>query len=128
VTEPSDVTGFAPEDLDLMDQQREVEIETWSMAGEPRRTVIWVVVADAVPYVRSVRGEAGRWYREIRTEPHGALHVAGRAIPIRAVPVDDEAGIVACTDALKRKYAGDFSLSAMLRPDVLDTTLRLEPG
>ncbi len=128
MTEPRDVTGFAPEDLELLDREREVEIETWSMAGEPRRTVIWVVVADAVPYVRSVRGERGRWYRDIRTERHGALHVAARAIPIRAVPADDEAGIAACSAALERKYAGDFSLPSMLRPEVLGATLRLEPG
>ena len=36
--------------------------------------------------------------------------------------------IAACSDGLRRKYAGDFSLGPMLVPDILDTTLRLDPA
>lgn len=128
MSESSDLTGFAPQDLQLLERELEVEIETWSMTGEPRRTIVWVVVADAVPYVRSVRGEAGRWYRRIRTEPHGALVVQGRRMPVRAVPADDDVSITSCSRALAAKYEDGQSLRAMLRPDVLATTLRLEPA
>ena len=110
-----------------IDREEEVEIETWSMAGEPRRTIIWVVVDDGRVYVRSVRGERGRWYREIRTEPHAALLVAGERVEVQAVPVDEES-IAACSAALERKYAADPALRSMLRPDVLSTTLRLDPA
>ncbi|HEY3126548.1 MAG TPA: DUF2255 family protein, partial [Candidatus Limnocylindria bacterium] len=42
-----------------------VEIETRSAKGTKHLIPIWIVVVDAVPYVRSVRGPAGRWYREL---------------------------------------------------------------
>ncbi len=33
---------------------------------------IWIVVVDKVPYVRSVRGAKGRWYRELTARNEGA--------------------------------------------------------
>lgn len=118
---------FDTETLDLLAAEPEVDIETWSPTGSAHRATIWVVVADGVPYIRSYVGRNARWYREIRGEPHGALHAANRRIPIRAVPADDPAAVEGYSTAVQSKYAGDPATEAMIRPEVLDTTLRLEP-
>jgi hypothetical protein len=121
--------GFDTDILDLLAREKEVEIETWSPDGRARRTIIWLVVADGAPYVRSLRGDRGRWYRQLRLEPHGAVHVAGRRIPIRAVPADDPTLIEACSRGFEKKYgARRADTVAMLQPNTLPTTLRLEPA
>jgi hypothetical protein len=119
---------FSPEDLELLAQEEEVDIETWSTAGRSRRTTIWIVVVGGIPYVRSVRGTRGRWYRDLRAEPHGAIHAAGRRIAFTAVPADDEASIAACSAGFQEKYARDPAVTSMVRPNTLGTTLRLEPA
>ncbi len=127
MTDPTPTAGLPADLLERIAREEEVDIETWSAAGEPHRTIVWVVVHDAKVYVRSYRGERGRWYREIRTEPHGTLIVAGERVPVQAVPAGDEESIAACSATLERKYADDPALRAMLHPDVLGTTLRLDP-
>jgi hypothetical protein len=119
---------FSSDDLDLLAQEAEVDIETWPAPGRSRRTTIWIVVVGGIPYVRSVRGTRGRWWRDLRAEPHGAVHAAGRRIAFMAVPADDAASIAACTAGLEEKYARDPAVKPMLKPDILATTLRLEPA
>jgi len=122
---------FDPATLDLLRRTDEVRIET--SAGPERRvhrTVIWVVVdyADRV-LVRSVRGSRGRWYQRMLVNPPGALHVAGRRIPVRAQPASDAVRVASCSAALEVKYRRPrASLAAMLRDEVLDTTLELHPA
>jgi hypothetical protein len=120
--------SFDAETLDLFDREEEVDIETTSAGPQRRRTTIWIVVADGVPFIRSVRGERGRWYRELRARPEVALHVAGRRIPVHPVLADDAESIEACSRALSAKYGDGPSTVAMLQPKTLGTTLRLEPG
>ncbi len=115
--------------LELLAAVEEVEIETRPDPAVPwHRVIIWVVVDGGEVFVRSVRGTRGRWYRELRSNPLGALHADGAVIPVRAVPAADAASIKRCGRALARKYAGDPSLDSMLVPDVLETTLRLVPA
>lgn len=116
---------FEKADLARIAAAREIEIETHSSAGEIHRTIIWVVVHDGSVLVRSVRGPRGRWYREALADPAVAVHVDGRRLPATAVLTSDPATVVACTEELRLKYRGR-SLDSMLRPDVLETTLRLE--
>lgn len=123
--------GSATFDANVLEAFRtaeEVDVETWSPDRGLSRTIVWVVVADGVPYIRSYRGPDARWYREIRTEPQAAIHVEGRRVPIRAVLADDPASTSAVSDQLAAKYAGDSAMPDMLRPAVLGTTLRLEPA
>jgi hypothetical protein len=75
---------FDPAVLDLMARRREVTIETGQASGEPRRTVIWVVVVDGDAYIRSVRGARGAWFRELTQQGAAALRVAGRVVPVGA--------------------------------------------
>jgi hypothetical protein len=115
--------------VDAVDVAQLVEIETRRRSGETVRTVIWAVVDGGHLYVRSVRADAGAWYRRVRANPAGVLHVGGAAAAVRAVPVDDPAEVERVSEALRRKYAGHGrSLDNMLLPETLPTTLRLEPA
>jgi hypothetical protein len=121
--------SFAPDTLRLIDEAREVRIETRRDEDAPaHRTTIWVVTVDGAVFVRSVRGGEGRWYREVSSNP--ALHVGGDRIPVRAVPVTDEAKIGAVSEAYREKYGrtSPGSTRAMVQPETLPTTLRLEPA
>ena len=120
--------AFDQDVVRLFADEMEVDIETWSAERAARRTTIWIVVVDGVPLIRSVRGERGRWYRDLIVEPHGAVHAAGRRIPVRAIPVEDQETISACSDAFREKYRGDPAVRTMVRTDVLGTTLRLVPA
>jgi hypothetical protein len=105
----------------------EIQIETSRGEGAPaRRTIIWAVVDDGEVYVRSVRGDSGRWYRDILSDPEAAVLVDGESVPVRAVPTPDDGSIERTSAALRRKYADSPELGSMLRDDVLHTTLRLE--
>lgn len=112
-------------DLGLLDREREVDIETTTPDGSSRRTVIWVVVVDGVPYIRSYRAERGVWYREIVERPQATIVSGERRIPVSAVPATDPASLAACSRGFEEKYAGDPSVPAMNRPEALATTLRL---
>jgi hypothetical protein len=123
--------SFDAETLQLLDETKEVRIETRRDADAPiHRTIIWVVTVDGEVYVRSVRGEKGRWYREVSANPDAALHVGDRRIPVRAVPVTEEPTVGAVSDAYRDKYGrtSPGSTRAMLRPETLPTTLKLEPA
>jgi hypothetical protein len=126
------VTGsFAPDTLRLIDEAREVRIETRRDEDAPaHRTTIWVVTVDGTVFVRSVRGREGRWYREVSENPAAALHVGHDRIAVRAVPVTDEAKIRAVSEAYREKYGrtSPGSTRAMVQPETLPTTLRLEPA
>jgi hypothetical protein len=106
----------------------EVEIETRRAEGASvHRTVIWVVVTDGDVYVRSLRGEDGRWWRELIAMPDAALHIDGEAVPVRAVRADDPDSVERATDGFRRKYADSPYLDSMIRDEIASTTVRLEP-
>jgi hypothetical protein len=120
---------MAPFQADLLRtlaREQEVDIETRRPDGSPRRTTIWVVVDGDQVYAASYAATRGRWYRDLLADPSGALHLAGRRVPIRASGAPEAAPRYA--EALRAKYAGDASLPAMLTEEVLATTLRLERG
>ena len=111
------------------DETKIVDIETLSPKGTKHSVPIWIVVADGVPYVRSVKGPQGRWFRELIARGEGAIVAAGTRTPVKAIHDRSKSAIDATSDALRRKYkSSGASLRSMLREDVLDTTLRLEPS
>jgi hypothetical protein len=122
---------FDDETLRLLDETREVRIETRRDDDSPEhRTIIWVVVVEGEVFVRSVRGAEGRWYREISSNPQGALHVQDDRIPMRAAPAIDETTVDAVSAAFRSKYQQSSlaSTEAMVRPETLPTTLKLSPA
>ena len=120
---------FPPAVLKSFEETKVVDIETRSAKGTKHQIPIWIVVVDGVPYVRSVRGPAGRWYRELLARGDGAVVSGGKRVPVRATKDSSAKAIEAVSDALRKKYArSGQSLQSMLRADVLDTTVRLDPA
>jgi hypothetical protein len=122
---------FDAETLRLLEETKEVRIETRRDGDSPEhRTIIWVVVVEGEVFVRSVRGRRGRWYREISSNPEGALHVEDDLIPVRAASVTEGATVDAISAAFRSKYqqSSPASTEAMLRPETLPTTLKLSPA
>jgi len=118
---------FPKPQLESIDAAREVDIETRADNGRVYRTVIWIMVEDDVVYVRSVRGEAGRWYQRATADSNVKIVVGSVEIDAVARLAADERSIETASAGLRRKYAPGPSLDSMLKPDVLPTTLRLEP-
>ena len=109
-------------------QAEEIDIETRRDPGAPiHRTTIWPVVDEGEVYVRSLNGEAGRWYAEALANPEVVLHVDGEELRARAVPAADEQSVGRATSGFQRKYADSPYLESMVREDILATTLRLDP-
>jgi hypothetical protein len=89
--------------------------------------VIWVVVADDEVFVRSFRGTKGRWYRDLAEGGPATVEVDGRALAVQAVPANDDAAIKRTSAAFLAKYQPSSYAQAMVKPEVLGTTLRLDP-
>lgn len=120
--------GFSPSVLKRFDETKVVDIETRSATGTKHSVPIWIVVVDGVPYLRSVRGTSGRWYRELLATGEGAIVAGGKRTKVKATHDGSKAAIAGTSEALRRKYkTSGQSLGSMLRADVLDTTVRLEP-
>lgn len=121
--------AFAPPVIKSFDETGVVEIETVSPKGVTHSVKIWIVVVDGVPYVRSVHGAKGRWYRELIARGEGAIVARGKRTNVKAKRDTSKAAIEATSEALRRKYkTSGASLASMLTENVLDTTVRLEPS
>jgi hypothetical protein len=111
-----------------IDSAREIEIETRARDDAPvHRTTIWAVVDGDDVFVRSYRGNQGRWYREISDHPEAVVHVDGESEPVRAVPARDPQSVQRASDGYRRKYSDSSVVDSMMIDEVLPTTLRLEP-
>jgi hypothetical protein len=120
--------AFTPAVIKSFGETGVVEIETVSSKGTKHSVKIWIVVVNGVPYVRSVRGTKGRWYRELLARGEGAIVARGKRTAVKATHDSAKTAIDGTSDALRRKYkTSGASLASMLRADVLDTTVRLEP-
>ena len=125
------VPDFSSDTLRLLSDADEVQIETSrGSRPEPRRTTIWIVVDHDTVYVRSVRGSDGAWYRAIVKEPTARLVADGTLLDVRSTSVADAHEIERVSEAIRRKYNDRWPgpTAAMLRPEVLPTTLRLDPA
>jgi hypothetical protein len=129
------MAAFPPDLLAALAEREEVEIETAAPsrgADATRRTIVWIVVDGSDVYVRSVRGNQGRWYQELLADPKAVLHFRGKPklapVAVRGVHARDADSVARCSRALEAKYARDPALKPMLRPDTLATTFRLEPA
>lgn len=118
---------FPPDVLAELAAAEEVEIETRRPDGRPRRTILWVVVDGEDVFVRSWRGASARWYREAIADPRLVLHHRDRRLEARVEPTVDAASVGRASAGYRRKYAGDPATAAMVRPEIVSTTLRLTP-
>ena len=119
------MAGFDADTLGALRELREVGLRT---DRHPQSAVvIWVVVADDGVFVRSFRGAKGRWYRDLAGGGPATLEFAGRRLAVQAVPANDPAAIEHASREYLRKYGPGPYATAMVQPDILSTTLRLDP-
>jgi hypothetical protein len=115
-------------DADLLRELRSVKEVAIRTEKRPKSAaVIWVVVAGDDVFVRSFRGAKGRWYRDLAAGGPATLEFGGRQVPVQAVPANNKAAIEVASREYLAKYASSPYAQAMVQPDLLPTTLRLDP-
>jgi hypothetical protein len=119
------MASFDADTLRALNDLREVAIRTEKRPGSA--VPIWIAVPDGHAFVRSVRGDKGRWYRDLAADPRATLEFAGHRLPVTAVPVVDPASIDRVSREYLRKYGTSPYVQSVVRPELLPTTLRLEP-
>jgi hypothetical protein len=120
------VPTFDATTLHALHETHEVAIRTDKHPGAA--VVIWLVVDDREVFVRSFRGAKGRWYRDLAAGGSATLEFAGQRLAVRAVPAADPATIERVSRAFLGKYEPSPYAQAMVKPDILTTTLRLDPS
>ncbi len=119
------MANFDADTLRTLHDMQEVAIRTEKHPSEA--VVIWITVPDGQAFVRSVRGGKGRWYRDLAVDPRATLEFAGQRVAVTATPVADPASVDRVSREYLRKYSTSPYAQSVVRPDVLPTTLRLEP-
>jgi hypothetical protein len=120
--------NLSADERDRLARTEEVKIETRSATGDVHRTIIWVVVDGEDVFIRSVKGDVARWYREAVARPEVALDLGTARVPVRVAAAADPESVARCSAALSVKYGADPALRTMLRPHTLPTTLRVLAG
>jgi hypothetical protein len=112
--------------VDYLRKTQEVGIRT---SKRPDHTVIiWAIAVGNEAYVRSVKGPAGKWWKTVSADGHVTVEVEKNLVPARAIAVTDAPTLSAVSAEYLRKYATSPYAQAMVKPDTLPTTLRLEPA
>ena len=96
--------------------------------GTLRRAVpIWVVRVGDELYVRSWRGDGGRWYRAARASGEGQVSAGGVSKDVALLATGDE--VNDAVDAAFREKYGRYTgyVEPMVAPQARATTLRLVP-
>jgi hypothetical protein len=122
---PYTMATFPPETLHELRDRKEVAIRTEKHPGSA--ITIWVVVPDSDVLVRSVRGGKGRWFRDLAGGGPATLEFNGQRLVVQAVPATDADSIERASRAFLSKYRSSPYAESIVRPEVLQTTLRLEP-
>jgi hypothetical protein len=110
---------------DLLHSAIEVAIHTG--ANTDRGVVIWVVVVGDSVFARSFRGPSAKWYASAIADSRATLALDDRRWPVRVTTVSDPAVIGEVSAAYLGKYATSPYAKAMVRTEILPTTLRLDP-
>jgi hypothetical protein len=94
---------FAKDTLAAIDESKTLRIRAGT---RPHRFIgIWVVVVEGRVFVRSWSLKPRSWYRTFLEEPRGAVQVAGRKMPVRAVHTRSER----LKDAVDRAYLAKYN-------------------
>lgn len=115
-------------DAETLNQFRSTE-EVQVLAGEKldKSATIWVVVADRDVFIRSFLGPKGRWYKAAVADGRATLKVGDRSIPVRVTAATDQASIEHASREFLAKYSPSPYAQRMVRPEIVMTTLRVEP-
>ena len=111
---------------DHIDRTDTVHVITRKTDGDERTTPIWAVVADGEPFIRSVDGPDGFWFKRASARGWVAFEVDGVRIEADIEHVQDATTVAAFDAALEAKYARQrSSVQSMLKDSARESTLRL---
>jgi len=99
-------------------------------SGPHRFIAIWAVVVEGRVCVRSWSLKERSWHKTFLLEPHGAINVAGKEIPVRAIRTRSERLKDAVSRAYRKKYNTPGSIKYvqdMSRAKSRATTTELAP-
>jgi hypothetical protein len=119
---------WTTDELDRIGEADELQIAPRRRDGTLRRAVpIWVVRVGDELYVRSWRGDDGRWYRAAQACREGHVSAGGVSKDV-ALPAADGKVNDAVDAAFRAKY-GRYAgyVEPMVAPQARATTLRLVP-
>lgn len=103
-----------------------VFVITQKADGDEVSTPIWSVVAEGEPYIRSVDGAAGLWFKRATARGWVAFEVDGTRHEADVERVTDATTLAAFDAALEAKYSAQrSSVQAMLKDSARECTLRL---
>ena len=123
------MTSWTPDQLDRIDAEDELRITSYRADGTLRAYKrIWVVRVGDEVYVRSVNGRGADWFRHVAAAGRARIRSAGTELDVEVDGGD--ASTEAVDDAYLRKYSryGEGFARTMLRPPVVEATLRLRPS
>ena len=106
---------------------REIDVVVPAPDRPVVRAPIWIVAVDGDLYVRSWKGDAGRWYRRDRRYGTGSVVTAGGEHRVRFHPAGEPALDAVIDQAFLAKYGDSRYSREMIRPPAAGTTLRLVP-
>jgi hypothetical protein len=119
---------WTTDDLNRIGDADELRIAPRRKDGTRRRAVpIWVVRVGDELYVRSWRGDGGRWYRAAQASGEGHVSAGGVSKDVALLPAGDE--VNDALDAAFREKYGRYTgyVEPMVAPQARTTTLRLVP-
>ena len=120
------MTKFDQETLRKLHDCKEVAIRTTQHPGSA--VTIWVVVSSTDVFVRSVRGAKGRWFRDLANGGRATLEFNGEQLAVQAVPATDAGSVACASQEFLSKYRSSPYAASIVRPEILETTLRLDPA
>jgi hypothetical protein len=122
------MVGWNPTELERIARTREIEVSALREDGALTKPVtIWAVRVEGELYVRSVRGEAGGWYKEAEQRHEGRIEADSTAVDVsfEDVPhhLDEE-----IDEAYKAKYGYPSDPVDSITADAARaTTIRVVP-
>jgi hypothetical protein len=120
--------SWTTDELDRIGDADELHIAPRRKDGTlPRAVPIWVVRVDDELYIRSWRGDGGRWYSAAKASGEGHISAGGISKDVALLAADNEVND-AVDVAFGEKY-GRYTgyVEPMIAPQARATTLRLVP-
>ena len=121
------MSAWPRSDLAAIEGEGELRVAARRADGtlrDPR--IVWHVVVDDALYIRSVRGDAGAWYRAVQRTRAGVVEAGGIRAEVSFTPDGSH------DDDIDRAYHDKYGHGAPVRsitsPQARATTLRVEPA
>jgi hypothetical protein len=124
------MTVWTTDELSRIENADELQISPRGKGGAlPAPVTVWVVRNGDDVFVRSYRGENGRWYRGTQARHEGHVSAGGVDKEVSFVDVTDSDTNAQVDGAYRAKYHryGETMVGPMLAAAARATTLRLVP-